>query len=61
MLGLGLHLFHQPGALDHIGEARIVLNIGGDGQLAAGLNAGHHDRIKHGPRRIDRRCIAGGA
>ena len=37
MLGLLLHLLHQPRALDHVGEARIVLDIGGDGELAAGL------------------------
>ena len=40
VLGLGLHLLHQPGALDDVGEARIVLDVGGDGQLAAGLDAG---------------------
>ena len=40
MLGLLLHLLHQPGALDDVGEARVVLDVGGDGQLAARLNAG---------------------
>ena len=38
MLRLSLHLLHQPRPLDHLGKARIVLHIGGDGQLAAGLD-----------------------
>jgi len=29
MLGLRLHLFHQPGPLDDVGEARIILDVGG--------------------------------
>ena len=37
VLGLRLHLLHQPGALDDVGEARVVLDVGGDGQLAARL------------------------
>ena len=36
MLGLQPHLLHQPGALDHVGEAGIVLDIGGGRHLAAG-------------------------
>jgi hypothetical protein len=39
MGGLGGHLLHQPGALDDLGETRIVLDIRGDGHLAAGLQA----------------------
>ncbi len=31
VLGLGLHLLHEPGALDHVGKARVVLDIGGYG------------------------------
>ena len=31
VLGLRLHLLHEPGALDHIGEAGVVLDIGGYG------------------------------
>ena len=35
MLGLRLHLLHEPRALNRIGEARIVLDFGGDGELSA--------------------------
>ncbi len=45
MLGLGAHLLHQPGSLDHVGKARIVLHIGGDGELAARLEAGNQQRL----------------
>ena len=31
-----LHLLHEPGALDDVGKARIILDVGGDGELAAG-------------------------
>jgi hypothetical protein len=53
MLGLGLHLLHQPGALDRFGEAGIILDFGGDGELAARLQAGDHHRLQHGARSID--------
>ena len=61
MLGLLLHLLHQPGALDDVREARIILDIGGDGELTAGLDALHHDRREARARGIDRRRKAGGA
>ena len=61
MLGLLLHLLHQPGALDDVGEAGIVLHIGGDGELAAGLDALDQDRLQHGAGGIDRGRIAGRA
>ena len=61
MLGLRRHLLHQPRPLDHIGEARIVLDIGGDGQLPARLQPGHQHRRQAGARGIDRRRIACGA
>ena len=61
MLGLLLHLLHEPGALDDIGEAGIILDIGGDGQLAAGLDALDHDRLQHGARGIDCSRVSGGA
>jgi hypothetical protein len=48
-----LHLLHQPGALDHVGEAGIVLDVGGDGELSAGLNPLDQDRIEHRACRID--------
>jgi hypothetical protein len=61
MLGLGPHLVHQPGSLDHVGEARIVLHIGGDGQLAARLDARDQHRIQQRPGGIDGGGVAGGA
>ncbi len=59
MLGLRAHLLHQPGALDRLGEARIVLDVGGDHQLAAGLEARQQQRLQHGARGVDRRGVAG--
>jgi hypothetical protein len=35
--GLLLHGFHQVGSLDAMGKAGVVLDFGGDGELAAGL------------------------
>ena len=61
MLGLLQHLLHQPRTLDGIGEARIVLDIGGDHQLAALLQAGDEHRLQHGARGIDRGGVAGRA
>jgi hypothetical protein len=51
------HLLHQPGTLDDVGKARIVLDVGGDGELAAGFDALDEDGVKHGARRIDRRGV----
>jgi hypothetical protein len=59
MFGLLEHLLHQPGSLDGIGEAGIVFDVGGDGQLAALLQPGDEDRVEHGARGIDRRRITG--
>jgi hypothetical protein len=53
-----LHLLHQPGALDDIGKARIVLDIGGDRELAARLDSLNQDRLQHGARGIDGGGIA---
>jgi hypothetical protein len=61
MFGLGLHLLHQPGALDDVGEARIVFHVGGDGQLAAGLDALDQHRVEQGARGVDGGGVAGGA
>ncbi len=61
MVRLGLHLLHQPRALDDLAEAGIVLDVGGDGQLAAGLQALHDDRLHPGARAVDRGRKAGGA
>jgi hypothetical protein len=61
VLGLGLHLLHQPGALDGLGEAGIVLDVRGDGQLAAGLQAGDDHRVQRGASGVDGGGPAGGA
>ncbi len=61
MLGLHLHLLHQPGTLDGFGEAGIVLDLGGDGELAAGLNAANQHRLEHRAGGIDGGCAAGRA
>ena len=59
MLGLLEHLLHQPGTLDDVGEAGVVLHVSGDGELAAGLHALDQDRFQHGARGIDRGGVAG--
>ena len=53
MLGLGAHLVHQPGTLDHIGKARIVFDIRRNGELAAWLDARDQNGRQHGARGID--------
>ena len=58
--GLGLHLLHEPGALDDIGEAGVVLDIGGGGHLAAGLDALHQYRMQARAGGVDRRRIPRG-
>ena len=60
-LGLGTHGGHQVGALDAVDEARIVLDIACQHQLAAGRGARQHDRLEVGPGRIDRGGQAGRA
>src|SRR3981081_1952819 len=61
MGGLFFHLLHQPRALDDVRKTRIVFHVGGDGELATGLDALDQDRFKHGPRRVDRSGVAAGA
>ena len=58
MLGLRLHLLHEPGPLDDIGEAWVVLDVGGDRELAARLDALNQDRFQHSARRIDGSGVA---
>ena len=53
MLGLGLHLLHQPRALDDVAEAGIILDVGGGGELAAGLDALDDDRAEAGARGVN--------
>ena len=54
------HLLHQPRALNHLGETRIIFDVGGDRQLAAGLQPLHHDRHHARSRGIDGGREAGG-
>src|SRR5947209_7575586 len=61
MLGLGLHLLHQPGTLDDVAEAGVILDIGGGGELAARTDPLNEDRLETGARGINRRRIAGRA
>jgi hypothetical protein len=61
MQRLRTHLLHQPRPLDHIGEAGIVLNIRGNGELPAGLDALDHQRLQHRARRIDSGRVTGWA
>jgi hypothetical protein len=61
VLGLFLHLVHEPRALDNVGVARVVLDVRCDGQLAAGLNPRNENRLEHRARRIDRSRITGGS
>ena len=53
MLGLLLHLLHQPGALDDLREAGIIFDVGGDGELPARLDTLHHDRREAGAGAIN--------
>ncbi len=50
--GMVAHLVHQLRALD-FSEARIVLNVSGDGKLAAGLHARDDEGFAHGTGGID--------
>ena len=61
MLGLGAHLLHQPGTLDRRGEARIVLDVGGDHQLAAWLETRDQHRFQHRAGGVDGGRVAGRA
>src|SRR3546814_5759440 len=54
MLGLFLHLLHQPRPLDDVRKAGIIFDIGGRHQLPAGLNALDEDRLHSRARAIDR-------
>jgi hypothetical protein len=61
VLGLLLHLLHQPGALDRFREARIIFHVGRDGELAAGLEALDQERLQHCAGSVDRSRVAGRA
>ena len=59
-LGLLLHLRHEIGTLDAVGEAREVLDIGGVHELAADLDRARDDeRLEVRAGRVDRSGKAG--
>jgi hypothetical protein len=61
MLGLGLHLLHQPGTLDHVAEPRVIFDVRGGRQLAARLDALDDDRCHARACRVNRGGHAGRA
>ena len=60
-LGLLAEDLHELGTLDPVAKARIVLDLGRDRQLAAGLRALDHDRLELGARGVEGGGPAGGA
>ena len=60
-LGLGAHVLHQLRALDPLREARVVLDVRGEHELAARAEALDHQRRQVGARGVDGRGVAGGA
>ncbi|CRO09859.1 DNA segregation ATPase FtsK/SpoIIIE [Pseudomonas aeruginosa] len=59
-LGVLLHPLHQCRAGQAVGIARPVVDLGGGGQLAAGLHAGDQQRLEVGARGVDSRAVTGG-
>ena len=53
-LGLGAHRGHQVRTLDAVGEARVVLDVAREHQLATRRRAGQDDRFQGRARGIDR-------
>ena len=58
-LRLGAHRGHQLRALDAVREARVVLDVAREHQLAARRGAGEDDRLEVGAGRVDGRGQAG--
>src|SRR4029450_7190411 len=52
-LRLLLEALHHLGPRDRLGEARVVLDVGRQHQLAAGHEAGDHDRIQLRARAVN--------
>ena len=59
-LGLAPEHVHHLGTLDAVLEAGVVLDLGGDGELAAGLMALDQQRGEIGARRVERGSEARG-
>ncbi|MNQ78996.1 hypothetical protein D3C85_939240 [compost metagenome] len=60
-LGMLLHALHQRRTGQAMDIARPVVDLGGGGQLAAGLHAGDQQRLEVGPRGIHRGAVTGRA
>ena len=60
-LGLGAHVVHELRALDALGEAGEVLDLGGRHQRAAELRALEHQRVQVGARGVDGGGVPGRA
>src|SRR3954465_4485802 len=59
MLGLSLHLLHQPRALNNVAKAGIIFNVGRGRQLAAGLDALNDYWVEARARGVDCRGVTG--
>ena len=60
-LRLALEALHHLGPGDALGEARVVLDLGREHELAAELEPREHHRRELGARGVDRRGVAGRA
>ena len=60
-LGLLAELHHQLGAEDAVGEAGVVLDVGGEHELPAGADALDDDRVQVRAGGVDGRGQSGGA
>ena len=60
-LGLRAHLAHQLRAEDAVAEAGVVVDVGGDHELAAGLEALDAERLQVRAGGVQGRRVAGGA
>ena len=57
-LGLAAEVLHHHRPHDAVGIAGVVLDVGGDHQLAAPVEALDHERVEVRPRRVQRRGVA---
>ena len=57
-LGLAAEVLHHHRPHDAVGVARVVLDVRGDHQLAAPVEALDHERVQVGARRIERCGVA---
>src|SRR5438309_9646342 len=59
MLGLRLHLFHEPGTLNDVTKTGVIFDVGRGRKLAARLDSLDYNRIETGSRGINGRGEAG--